>query len=214
MLLLDSASVTDAREAAALGFVRGITTNPTLMSGTGRDPAAVIGDLVDALPEGVVFHQITDVDSLAGAEAESRRFRAISPRVGIKIPCRTDLLQLTAGLVADGATCAVTAIFSPGQALLAAEAGAAYVIPYVNRSTRLLGDGVGLAADMARVCAATGRGTEVMAASLKSVDEVVATVLAGVPHLTLPLALLQDLGHHDLSEETIAAFARDAQLGD
>ncbi len=209
MLLLDSASVADAREAARLGFVRGITTNPTLMSAHAGDPAEVIAALVDTLPLGTVFHQITELDSPAEAEAECQRFRAISPRVGLKIPCRTDLLALAAAMASEGATCAITAIFSPAQALLAAEAGVAYVIPYVNRSTRLLGDGVALAARMADVCIAAGRGTEVMAASLKSAEEVVATVLGGVPHLTLPLPLLRDLGHHDLSEDAIAAFAKD-----
>ena len=104
----------------------------------------------------------------------------------------------------------ITAIFSPAQVFLACEAGASYVLPYVNRSTRLLGDGFGLVEAMRAVIDSGSYPVEIIAASVKSPEEAVQTLLAGAHHLTLPLAVIQAMGQHPLSDETIAAFARDS----
>jgi transaldolase len=89
---------------------------------------------------------------------------------------------------------------------LAIQAGARYVFPYVNRSTRLLGDGLGLVRQMRAVIDACKAPLEIVAASIKTPEEAVQTVLAGAYHLTLPLAVIQAMGQHELSERTIAEF--------
>jgi len=129
-------------------------------------------------------------------------------RVGLKIPCTLDNLQLAADFAARGHPVGVTAIFSPAQVYLACEAGARFVLPYVNRSTRLLGDGPGLVRQMRAVIDALDSPLEIIAASLKSPQEAVETVLAGAHHLTLPLALIDAMAQHDLSYQAIEAFAR------
>ena len=98
-------------------------------------------------------------------------------------------------------------------AFLTASAGADYVLPYVNRMSRLRGDGPGFVRDLARVCEAVGLGTEVLAASIKSPEEAVQTLLAGAQHVSMPWAVLQAMGHDPLSEEAVADFRRASSSG-
>lgn len=209
-LFLDSALVEEARQAVELGFVWGATTNPALMAKArraGHEPAEVIAAFCELLP-GTVFYQLT-APTPAEREAEASRMVEINPeKVGLKIPCTTENLSLLAHLTDQGITCAVTAIFSAYQAYLACEAGAHYIIPYVNRSTRLQGDGPGLVSEMRAVITAADTGAELLAASVKTPAEVVETVLSGAQHLTLPLDLILALGEHPLSQQAIADFER------
>jgi transaldolase len=204
-LFLDSASVKDAHRAVELGFVWGATTNPMLMARVGRDPADVISDLCELFP-GTVFFQLA-APTLSEREAEAYQIVAIDPvKVGLKIPCTTENLSLLARLTDEGITCAVTAVFSAYQAYLACEAGAHFVIPYVNRSTRLQGDGLALVSEILAIVEAAGTGAELLAASIKTPAEVVETVLAGAHHVTLSLDLILALGEHPLSRQAIADF--------
>ncbi len=206
-IYLDSASTADAARAAELGFVVGITTNPRLLAQVGRPAEEVIPALCDTLGQGLVFYQL-NAPTPEAREAEARRILALRPgRVGLKIPCTPEDMALLARLTAEGAVCAATAVFSAHQGYLACEAGARYLIPYVNRATRLLGDGLALVRELAAVCAATGGETSVLAASLKSPQEAVGAVLAGAAHLTLPLEQILALGEHPLTRQAMEAFA-------
>lgn len=102
--------------------------------------------------------------------------------------------------------CAATAVFSPAQACLAAEAGARYVIPCVNRMTRYSGGGVSLVQEIAAVLSGSGRRVELLAASLRD-TEVLACLAAGADHVTLPLALIREMADHPLSAEAIEELA-------
>jgi transaldolase len=117
-------------------------------------------------------------------------------------------MTLVARLAGD-MPCAVTALFSGAQAYVACEAGARYLIPYVNRATRQLGDGPGLVREIAGVVSEVGGRAEILAASIKTPEEAVTTVLAGAHHLTLPLDVILALGDHPLSDAAIDAFATD-----
>lgn len=128
-------------------------------------------------------------------------------QIGFKIPCTLENLKLGAKLTREHYTVGMTAIFSAAQVYLACEAGARYVLPYVNRSTRLLGDGLALIRQMRAVIDACGAAVEIIAASIKSPEEAVATLLAGAHHLTLPPDVIAAMGHHPLSERTIIEFA-------
>jgi transaldolase len=204
-LYLDSAEVEDARRASGLGFVRGVTTNPALMARTGRDPRSVLRDLCDLI-DGTVFYQPT----ATGLEAREDEVRAIADafpgRVGLKIPCTLENLALASRLVEAGFVIGVTAVFSAAQVHLACHAGVRYVLPYVNRSTRLQGDGLALVEEMRAVIDANGSSVEIIAASVKSPAEAVDTVLAGAHHLTLPLSVIEAMARHELSDQAIAQF--------
>lgn len=205
-LYLDSAQVDEVRQAMAWGFVTGVTTNPKLMAQAGRPPEEVIAEICRLCP-GPVFYQPAAIDPSA-MEEEGRRFSALSPaQIVLKIPASLDYLAVLARL-APQVPCAATAVFSPAQAYLAAEAGARYVIPYVNRMTRYTGKGIALVAEIAEVLRVTGHRSELLAASLRGVDEVLACLSAGAQHVTLPLALIREMAAHPLSEQAIAEFAR------
>ena len=103
----------------------------------------------------------------------------------------------------------MTAIYSAAQAVVSAEAGAKYAIAYVNRATRLLGDGFALVEDMADVLKKTN--TEILAASIKSPSKAVKTLLAGAHHLTLPFDVLQAMTVHELSKQTVDEFAKNGR---
>ncbi len=212
-VMLDSARLADAERAAALSFVRGATTNPALLAqaaqaepGRAANAAERLAALCDRLP-GPIFYQLS-APTLAEREAEAETWLGLRPgRIGLKVPCTPENLGLAARCARAGATVGLTTIFSAAQAALAAEAGAHFIFPYVNRSTRLLGDGLALVREMRAVLDALGAPTQIAAASIKTPAEAVATLLAGAHHLTLPLAVIEAMGQHPLSDQTIAEFA-------
>lgn len=205
-LFLDSAFAEDARQAMALGFVAGITTNPNLLAKTGRKPIEVIAELADLCP-GPVFYQL-NAATVALREQEARQMLALRPNVALKIGMSTENLALATRLTQEGARVGMTASYSAAQTYLTCQADVAYSIAYVNRSSRLQGDGITLVKEMRAVVDACQTPTTLLVASLKSTQEVVHAVIAGAHHLTLPLPLLQEMGEHPLSEQTIEEFAR------
>lgn len=202
-IYLDSAIAEEAKAAGRMGWVKGITTNPTLLAKSDLPPEATLTKLTE-LTSGPVFYQLMASD-FDGMVAEARRANEIiGQQTVLKIPATATGFEVAAELSGD-ITCSVTAIYSPAQAAVAREAGAKYAIAYVNRATRLLGDGIALLRDMASVLA--GSDTEILAASIKSPEEAFASLQAGAHHLTLPLAMLRAMASHELSEQTFAEFA-------
>jgi transaldolase len=200
---LDSATPGDARRAQQLGFVEAITTNPTLIARTGRPGLEVLAELVEIF-DGHVFYQVT-APTAEGRYDQAWEAHEIRPdKVVIKIPATLENLAMAARLIDSGIECAITAVYSPAQAYLAAQVEATFAIPYVNRITRQLGDGLAVVRDVAQIL--QGTQTEVLAASLKTVDEVVATLLAGADHVTIPLDLILAMGEHELSRRAIEEF--------
>ncbi|UCH58815.1 MAG: hypothetical protein JSV61_11425 [Anaerolineales bacterium] len=202
-IYLDSALISAAQTARELGWVSGITTNPTLLAQSELSPNETLQKLAALIP-GEVCYQITATD-LSGMLVEGRAAHdLLGEQTVLKIPATTSGFQAVARLAPD-IPCAVTAIFSPAQALVAQAAGARYVIPYVNRSTRLLGDGPALVQQMAEVLARTP--TKILAASIKTPAEAVAAWNAGAQILSLPLQVLLALGEHELTHQTAAEFS-------
>jgi transaldolase len=205
-LHLDSAQVEEVREGLGWGLITGVTTNPKLIAQAGR-PAEEILREICALCPGPVFYQPNATSPQALAE-EGRRFAAISPdQIVLKITATLPHLVVMAHL-ANEISCAATAVFSAAQAYLAAEAGARYVIPYVNRMHRYSGQGITLVQEIATVLPATGRRVELLAASLRDVPEALACLTAGAQHITIPLALIREMAEHPLSQQAIEAFAQ------
>jgi len=206
---LDSARIEEVQKAVELGFLSGVTTNPTIVAKVKGQPKDIIRQICEISP-GPVFYQVT-AKTATEREREGREFFGINPeKVVLKIPATTENMALMARLSLD-IPCAATAVYSGHQTLVACEAGARYVIPYVNRSSRLLGDGCRLVAEMAAVLKATGRSAEILAASIKSADEATQAILAGANHLTLPVDILLSLGNHPLSDAAIEEFGRAGQ---
>jgi transaldolase len=234
-IYLDSAMPDEARQAMGLGYVRGITTNPTLLARVNRPVMDVLRELC-SICDGTVFYQLMAA-TVSGRFEEGERILPLNEelkrsddaafaeweaaladgeegevpcfgRVGLKIPATTQNMALVSDFSARGVTVAVTAMFSSAQAYAACEAGATYLLPYVNRTTRLRGDGIAFVRELVEICRAVDRGTEVLAASIKTPEEAVSTLLAGARHVSMPLPVLMAMGHDPLSEQAIADFAR------
>jgi transaldolase len=202
MIYLDSALIKEAEVAVNLGWVKGITTNPTLLAKSNLSPEATLKQLA-AISPGELYYQLWAND-FEKAIAEGRKaYEIIGEKTVLKIPATEIGFKVTAYLSQE-ITCSVTAIYSAAQAAVAREAGAKYAIAYVNRATRLLGDGLALVGEMAEVL--RGSNTEILAASLKSPTEAAAALQAGAHHLTLPLEVLRAMTTHELSTKTVEEF--------
>ncbi len=204
-IFLDCAVVEEVKELADLGLINGVTTNPKLLSQVNRSPKEVIKEICEVSP-GYVFYQLTK-ETPFEMEREAREFFAICPeKIALKIPARTTYMRLLK-VFKDEIPCALTAIFSEDQAYLGCELGARYLIPYVNRATRLQGDGISLVKKIKRVIEVLKSDTQILAASIKTRQEAIDSILAGASHLSLPYDLITSLGYHPLSEEAIREFA-------
>ena len=202
MLYLDSALIEEAKTAQEFGWVKGITTNPTLLAKSSLTVEETLTELSKISP-GELYYQLTASDFSAMVAEGKKAFEIIGEKTVLKIPATKMGFQVAAHLAPE-INCSVTAIYSPAQAAVAREAGVKYAIAYVNRATRLLGDGLALVAGMAKVL--QGSKTEILAASIKSPEEAVAALQAGADHLTLPLPILNSLTTHELSEKTVEEF--------
>ena len=207
MIYLDSALIGEAQAAEKLGWIQGITTNPTLLAKSDVSPESTLEKLA-AISPGELYYQLC-ADNVDDMIAEGQRaFAIIGKKTVLKVPATSMGFQVVARLSSE-IPCAVTAIYSTAQAAVSREAGAKYAIAYVNRATRLLGDGLALVREMSAVL--QGSDTEILAASLKSPEEAAAALQAGAHHLTLPLKILQAMTTHELSQKTVAEFAENGR---
>lgn len=204
MIYLDSALVSEAKTVEKWGWIKGITTNPTLLAKNDLPPETTLKQLA-AISPGELYYQLMATD-FQGMIAEGRTaFEMIGEKTVLKVPATAVGFQVVAHLSPE-IPCSVTAIYSAAQAAVATEAGAKYAIAYVNRATRLLGDGLALVQEMANIL--KNSPTEILAASLKSPAEAAGALIAGADHLTLPLEMLNAMTTHNLSEQTIDEFAQ------
>ncbi len=207
MIYLDSAIISDAKIAIKYGWIKGITTNPTLLAKSDLSPEETLQQLANISP-GELYYQLTATSPENMIAEGKKAYQLIGEKTVLKIPATTIGFQVTATL-SPQIPCAVTAIYSSAQAAVAKEAGAKYAIAYVNRATRLLGDGLALVKEMAKVL--EGSKTEILAASLKSPQEAADALQAGANHLTVPLDILNAMTTHELSEKTVLEFNEKGQ---
>ncbi len=207
MIYLDSAIATEASQAMSWGWVKGITTNPTLLAKSETKPAATLQTLAN-VTDGELYYQLVSqtVDDMI-REAHIAK-DLIGGKLVLKIPATATGFEALPKLSSE-ISCSVTAIYHPTQALIAAEGGAKYAIAYVNRATRLQGDGCELVRNMKAIL--QGSETTILAASLKSPAEISAAMLAGADHITIPFELLKAMTTHSLSEKTVKDFTASGQ---
>jgi len=204
-ILLDSASLEDAAAAAKLGFVRGMTTNPTLMARETKEPLAHLARLLETFPEGPICYQPTR-STWDEMNEQARTAVALAPdRIVAKLPATLEAITLATALKKDGIRCALMAVYSPAQALLAHEAGCVWVIPYVDRAARHSAGAV--VVEQAAILEQLDSSTRILAASLKTAAQVVESILDGAHDITAPLDVLRGLPAHPLTESAVREFA-------
>ncbi|MBM6967893.1 fructose-6-phosphate aldolase [Pseudoramibacter alactolyticus] len=206
---LDTANVDAIRKANDMGVICGVTTNPSLIAKEGRDFNEVIREItsiVDGPISGEVKATTTDAE---GMIAEGREIAKIHPNMVVKIPMTAEGLKATKVLSAEGIRCNVTLIFSAGQALLAAMAGAAYVSPFLGRLDDIATDGVELVANIAEIFDVQGIETEIIAASVRHPMHVVDCAAAGADICTVPMKVIDQMIAHPLTDRGIENFKKD-----
>jgi transaldolase len=206
VLYLDSARIDDVAAAAALGWVRGVTTNPKLFADAGSEPLDALREILGRC-DGEVFFQ-PSARSVDAGRAEAEAALALGgERLVLKLPAAPEWVTLAVDFVRRGTPCALTGVYAPSQVLVAASVPCVAVIPYVDRAARLLEDGESLVTRLAAVRDRVDRGLRIVAASVKRPDQAVRSVLDGADAVTAPLDVLRALARHPLTETAIEEFA-------
>jgi len=204
---IDTANLDEIREAAAIGVLHGVTTNPTLVAREGRPFQELILEIC-RLVDGPVNAEVVSLDA-AGMVAEGRELVKLHPNVCVKIPMCVEGLKAVKTLSAEGIQTNVTLVFQPLQALLAARAGANYVSPFVGRLDDVATSGMELIADIRRIFDNYALDTEIIVASVRHPLHVQEAALIGADIATIPFKVIQQLARHPLTDKGIEQFLED-----
>lgn len=204
---VDTADVKDIRELSEAGLVDGVTTNPSLIAKSGRDYKEVTKEICD-LVDGPVSAEVTAID-YDGMMREAKVLSAIADNICIKVPLTMDGLKACKALTSEGTLVNVTLCFSANQALLAAKAGATFISPFIGRLDDMAIDGMELIAEIRTIYDNYGFDTEILAASIRSVNHVKTAALIGADVATVPPSVLKALVKHPLTDKGLEAFLDD-----
>ena len=209
---VDTADLTAIKELAELGWLDGVTTNPTLIAqavtGAGKDFKGLIKEIC-AIVEGPVSAEVAATDYKIML-AEGRILAAIAPNVAVKVPLTMDGLKTCRVLRSEGTLVNVTLCFSAAQALLAAKAGASFISPFVGRLDDIAFDGLDLIADIMAVYSQyPDLETEVLVASVRSPLHVVQAAKMGADVATCPPKVLHQMIKHPLTDKGLEQFLKD-----
>lgn len=210
---IDTANLAHIKEAADLGILDGVTTNPSLMAKEGiKGNDNILKHYADicALVDGDVSAEVlsTDFDSMI---AEGKALAAIHPNIVVKVPMIKDGIKAIKWFTDNGIRTNCTLVFSAGQAILAAKAGAAYVSPFIGRIDDSNWDGIELISQIAHIFQVQDFETEILAASIRNPLHIVRSAEAGAHICTCPLASILGLLKHPLTDLGLAQFLEDAK---
>ncbi len=209
-IFLDTANIEQIRQAAKLGVISGVTTNPSLVSKEGTtDYEATIKEICSIIP-GPISTEVL-VEGVKPMIKQARQISTWAPNVVIKIPATTEGLEVTSILAKEGIKVNFTLCFSLNQALLGALAGAAYVSPFVGRLDDIGSDGMQLVKDIVEVFGHYKLSTEVIAASIRHPQHCVTAAKAGAHIATVPYNVLIQMMHHPLTDIGVSRFLSDWQ---
>jgi transaldolase len=204
---LDTANIEHIKEANEMGVICGVTTNPSLVAKEGRDFNEVIKEITEIV-DGPISGEVISEDA-AGMIKEGRDIAAIHKNMIVKIPMTAEGLKATKVLSKEGIRTNVTLIFSVTQALLAANAGATYVSPFLGRIDDISMDGMELVRNIADIFAIHGIETEIIAASVRNPIHVIQAAQAGADISTIPYSLVLQMIKHPLTDQGLEKFKAD-----
>lgn len=204
---VDTADVAEIRELADTGLLDGVTTNPSLILKSGRDIMEVTREIC-GLTDGPVSAEVTAMD-YDGMMAEAAVLAKIADNVCIKLPLTMDGLKACKALTSQGHKTNVTLCFSATQALMAAKAGATYISPFIGRLDDMGIDGMELIEDIRMIYDNYGYETQILAASIRTVNHVKDAAIAGADVATIPPSTLKALVKHPLTDKGLDAFMAD-----
>jgi transaldolase len=206
-LFLDTASIEEIREINRWGVLSGVTTNPTLLAKEGGDPEAVWKEIL-AEVDGDISLETTELEAAPMYE-EGHRLAGMAPNAVVKVPMTPAGLETGKRLAGDGIRINVTLVFSPAQAILAAEIGAYCVSPFLGRLDDVGADGMMVLRDICDIFAVQGYVSNVLAASLRHPMHVVEAARAGADIATMPYDVFTKLVKHPLTDTGLERFLAD-----
>lgn len=207
-LFLDTADATEVKKLNEILTVEGVTTNPTIITSSGKTPEQVAKEMCEVLsPEQKFFMQAVDVSSVDACLEDARKVMAVRPQnMYVKIPVTEVGLAAIKRAKAEGMNVLATAIYSADQAFLAAMNGADYLAPYVNRMCAY-GDGVGQVVELIEMLSLAGLDSKVIAASFKNAYQVHELIAAGIQAVTIPVDVARALYTHPATEPAVDVFS-------
>jgi transaldolase len=204
---VDTADVKEIKELNDLGLVDGVTTNPSLILKSGGKIAEVTRQICDIV-EGPVSAEVTATE-YSEMMKQAKVLAAIADNIAIKVPLTPDGLKACRAIRAEGRMVNVTLCFSANQALLAAKAGATFISPFVGRLDDMGFDGMEVVAEIRHIYDNYGFDTEILAASIRTVDHVKRAALLGADVATVPPKILKELYKHPLTDKGLEQFLAD-----
>jgi transaldolase len=204
---VDTADVKEIRELNELGLLDGVTTNPSLILKSGRNIAEVTKEICEIV-EGPVSAEVAATE-YAEMMKEAEVLSKIADNICIKVPLTLDGLKACKALTSDGRMVNVTLCFSANQALLAAKAGATFISPFIGRLDDMGFDGMELITEIRHIYDNYGFDTEILAASIRTVEHVKRAALIGADVATIPPATLKALVKHPLTDKGLEMFLAD-----
>ncbi|MBP1653244.1 MAG: transaldolase [Bacteroidetes bacterium] len=210
---IDTANLAQIKEAHDLGVLDGVTTNPSLMAKEGiKGEANILKHYADIceLVDGPISAEVLSTDFKSMVE-EGKKLAAIHPNIVVKVPMIKDGVKALKYFTDNGIRTNCTLVFSAGQAILAAKAGATFVSPFIGRIDDSSWDGVELIAQIAQIYSIQGFKTEILAASIRNALHIVKCAEAGADICTCPLDSILGLLKHPLTDIGLAKFLEDAK---
>ncbi|CBK73712.1 transaldolase, putative, TalC family [Butyrivibrio fibrisolvens 16/4] len=209
-LFVDTGKIEDIKKANDLGVICGVTTNPSLIAKEGGRSQEEILKEIASIVDGPISGEVkaTTVDA-EGMIKEGREIAAMHPNMVVKIPMTAEGLKAVKVLSSEGIKTNVTLIFSANQAILAANAGATYVSPFLGRLDDINMAGIDLIRDIAEIFDIYGYETEIIAASVRNPIHVTDCALAGAHIATVPYSVIETMINHPLTTAGIEKFQKD-----
>lgn len=204
---IDTARIEEIKEAAALGILDGVTTNPSLVSKTGKDFRSLLDEIL-AVVDGPVSAEVISTD-YDGILKEARDLAKIHKNIVVKVPLIREGLKAVRTLSGEGVKTNVTLCFSPSQALLAAKAGASYISPFVGRLDDVSTNGMDLISQIVQIYRNYNYQTEVLVASIRHPLHLVEAALIGADVCTMPFDVINKLFNHPLTDVGLDKFLSD-----
>ncbi len=204
---LDTADIEQIRTVNSWGILDGVTTNPTLVSKTGRPFLEVVKEILEEV-DGPVSLETVSLDA-EGMVKEGRQLAELGENVVVKIPMTPEGMKAVKLLEEEGIPTNVTLIFSPTQALIAAKAGASYVSPFVGRLDDISGEGMKLIREIREIFFNYEFTTEIIVASVRHPMHVLEAALVGADICTAPFSTIEKLFKHPLTDKGIDTFLKD-----
>ncbi len=204
---IDSANIDEIREAASLGILDGVTTNPSLVAKEGKNFRQLLDEILE-LVDGPISAEVVSIDR-DGILTEARELAAIHPNIVVKVPLIREGLKAVRQLTDEGIKTNVTLCFSPTQALLAAKAGATYISPFIGRLDDISIDGMELIQQIVTIYQNYNFGTQVLAASIRHPLHVVQSAMMGADVATIPFKIIDMMFMHPLTDSGLQKFLDD-----